>query len=87
MSAPHVDPDEFRPGGEPVEAVLADLDAIVLPGLTHWQHPGFFGYFPAPRRRRHERRTAAEEPRPGCPSAGPMTGGSAAPRPGRGRGR
>ncbi len=34
-------------GGEPVEAFLADLDAIVLPGLTHWQHPGFFGYFPA----------------------------------------
>ncbi|MBM0233512.1 aspartate aminotransferase family protein [Micromonospora sp. STR1_7] len=34
-------------GGEPVEAVLADLDSIVVPGLTHWQHPGFFGYFPA----------------------------------------
>lgn len=34
-------------GGEPVEALLADLDTIVLPGLTHWQHPGFFGYFPA----------------------------------------
>ncbi|MFJ6169009.1 pyridoxal-dependent decarboxylase [Micromonospora orduensis] len=34
-------------GGEPVEAVLADLDAIVVPGMTHWQHPGFFGYFPA----------------------------------------
>ncbi|MGW5581546.1 pyridoxal-dependent decarboxylase [Micromonospora chokoriensis] len=34
-------------GGEPVEAVLADLDAIVVPGLTHWQHPSFFGYFPA----------------------------------------
>jgi aromatic-L-amino-acid/L-tryptophan decarboxylase len=33
--------------GEPVEAVLADLDRIVVPGLTHWQHPGFFGYFPA----------------------------------------
>ncbi|WP_433649782.1 pyridoxal-dependent decarboxylase [Micromonospora zamorensis] len=33
--------------GEPVEAVLADLDSIVVPGLTHWQHPGFFGYFPA----------------------------------------
>ncbi|MGV9214710.1 pyridoxal-dependent decarboxylase [Micromonospora sp. RB23] len=88
MSAPHMDPDEFRraghavvdwiadywttlhqrpvtsvdppgtvaealagspptTGGEPVEAVLADLDTIVLPGLTHWQHPGFFGYFPA----------------------------------------
>ncbi|MEU7851691.1 pyridoxal-dependent decarboxylase [Micromonospora parva] len=34
-------------GGEPVEAVLADLDSIVVPGLTHWQHPSFFGYFPA----------------------------------------
>ncbi|SCL15762.1 aromatic-L-amino-acid decarboxylase [Micromonospora nigra] len=33
--------------GEPVEAVLADLDTLVTPRLTHWQHPGFFGYFPA----------------------------------------
>src|SRR3954449_1594434 len=33
--------------GEPFSAVLADLDRIVLPGVTHWQHPGFFGYFPA----------------------------------------
>ncbi|MCW3816989.1 pyridoxal-dependent decarboxylase [Micromonospora sp. DR5-3] len=33
--------------GEPLEAVLADLDRIVTPRLTHWQHPGFFGYFPA----------------------------------------
>ncbi|SBT47957.1 pyridoxal-dependent decarboxylase [Micromonospora narathiwatensis] len=33
--------------GEPVEAVLADLDRVVVPRLTHWQHPGFFGYFPA----------------------------------------
>jgi aromatic-L-amino-acid decarboxylase len=33
--------------GEPFPAVLDDLDRIVLPGLTHWQHPGFFGYFPA----------------------------------------
>lgn len=33
--------------GEPVEAVLADLDTLITPGLTHWQHPGFFGYFPA----------------------------------------
>ncbi|QKW17392.1 aspartate aminotransferase family protein [Verrucosispora sp. NA02020] len=33
--------------GEPVEALLADLDSLVTPGLTHWQHPGFFGYFPA----------------------------------------
>ncbi|GAA4577458.1 pyridoxal-dependent decarboxylase [Micromonospora coerulea] len=33
--------------GEPVEAVLADLDSLIAPRLTHWQHPGFFGYFPA----------------------------------------
>jgi len=33
--------------GEPFSAVLADLDRVVLPGVTHWQHPGFFGYFPA----------------------------------------
>ena len=31
---------------EPFEAVLADLDTIVLPGLSHWQSPRFFGYFP-----------------------------------------
>jgi aromatic-L-amino-acid decarboxylase len=33
--------------GEPFEAVLRDLDDIVLPGITHWQHPSFFGFFPA----------------------------------------
>ncbi|MGY2085099.1 pyridoxal-dependent decarboxylase [Blastococcus sp. SYSU DS0539] len=33
--------------GEPFSAVLADLDRVVMPGITHWQHPGFFGYFPA----------------------------------------
>jgi aromatic-L-amino-acid decarboxylase len=32
---------------EPFESVLADLERIVVPGLTHWQHPSFFGYFPA----------------------------------------
>ena len=32
---------------EPFEAVLRDLDAIVMPGITHWQSPGWFGYFPA----------------------------------------
>jgi aromatic-L-amino-acid/L-tryptophan decarboxylase len=33
--------------GEPFSAVLADLDRILLPGITHWQHPSFFAYFPA----------------------------------------
>ncbi|MFN9370210.1 MAG: pyridoxal-dependent decarboxylase [Planctomycetia bacterium] len=32
---------------EPLTAVIADLDRVIVPGLTHWQHPGFFGYFPA----------------------------------------
>ena len=31
---------------EPFAALLADLDTIVAPGLSHWQHPSFFGYFP-----------------------------------------
>jgi aromatic-L-amino-acid decarboxylase len=33
--------------GEPFEAVLRDLDTVILPGITHWQSPRFFGYFPA----------------------------------------
>jgi aromatic-L-amino-acid decarboxylase len=33
--------------GEPFENVLADLERVVLPGITHWQHPSFFAYFPA----------------------------------------
>jgi aromatic-L-amino-acid/L-tryptophan decarboxylase len=32
---------------EPFDAVLRDVDTIVLPGVTHWQSPSFFGYFPA----------------------------------------
>ena len=31
---------------EPFDAILRDLDRIVVPGLSHWQHPRFFGYFP-----------------------------------------
>jgi len=33
--------------GEPFADVLADLDTVVTPGLTHWQHPNFYAYFPA----------------------------------------
>lgn len=32
---------------EDFAAVLADLDEVVVPGLTHWQHPGWFAYFPS----------------------------------------
>jgi aromatic-L-amino-acid decarboxylase len=31
--------------GEPFGAVLADLDELIVPALTHWQHPRFFAYF------------------------------------------
>jgi aromatic-L-amino-acid decarboxylase len=32
---------------ESFDAILRDLDTVVLPGITNWQHPRFFGYFPA----------------------------------------
>jgi len=31
--------------GESFEAMLEDLDRIIVPGVTHWNHPGFFAYF------------------------------------------
>jgi aromatic-L-amino-acid decarboxylase len=33
--------------GEPFDAVLRDLDEIILPGITHWQSPGFHAFFPS----------------------------------------
>jgi len=38
-------PDAPPARGEPVERWLEDLDRIILPGLTHWNHPGFLAYF------------------------------------------
>ena len=32
---------------ESFDSVLADLDRVVVPGLAHWQHPGWFAFFPA----------------------------------------
>lgn len=32
---------------ESFDDVLRDVREVILPGLTHWQHPSFFGYFPA----------------------------------------
>jgi aromatic-L-amino-acid decarboxylase len=31
--------------GEPFEEIMADFEQVVLPGITHWNHPGFYGYF------------------------------------------
>jgi len=39
-------PDHAPEQGEPLAAMFADLDEIVVPGLTHWQHPNWFAYFP-----------------------------------------
>jgi len=36
-------PDE----GEPFERIFADFERILVPGLTHWNHPGFLAYFPS----------------------------------------
>ncbi len=32
--------------GEPFDQVMADLDRVILPGITHWQSPNFYAYFP-----------------------------------------
>ena len=34
-------------GPEPFETILRDLDRLILPGISHWQHPRFHGYFPS----------------------------------------
>ena len=39
-------PEHPPAAGEPFGDVLADLDRVVMPGITHWQHPSFFAYFP-----------------------------------------
>ena len=39
MSAPE--------SAEPMEKIFADFESIIVPGITHWQHPRFFAYFPA----------------------------------------
>jgi len=33
--------------GEAIEQIFDDFKSIILPGITHWQHPRFFAYFPA----------------------------------------
>jgi len=38
-------PSEAPEQPEPFSAVLRDLDEILLPGVTHWQHPRYFAYF------------------------------------------
>jgi len=44
---PEHPPEEGLGGREGWEAVFQDLESVVLPGITHWQSPSFFAYFPA----------------------------------------
>jgi aromatic-L-amino-acid/L-tryptophan decarboxylase len=39
-------PSEAPEQGEDPNALLRDLDELILPAISHWQHPNFFGYFP-----------------------------------------
>jgi aromatic-L-amino-acid decarboxylase len=38
-------PDRAPEHGEPFEEIFADFERVLVPGLTHWNHPGFFAYF------------------------------------------
>ncbi len=40
-------PSEPPQRGEPFAEILADVDRLLLPGLTHWQSPNFFAFFPS----------------------------------------
>ncbi len=40
-------PDAAPDSGEGMDQIFKDFKEKILPGMTHWQHPGFFGYFPA----------------------------------------
>ena len=42
-AVPSVPPEE----AETVEAIFKDFEDIIVPSMTHWQHPRFFAYFPA----------------------------------------
>jgi aromatic-L-amino-acid decarboxylase len=51
---PPVEPGSIRPAfpleppdaPESIDAILADVDRLIVPNATHWQHPGFMAYFP-----------------------------------------
>ena len=38
-------PPSPRDDGRPYDALLADFESKILPGITHWNHPAFFAYF------------------------------------------
>jgi aromatic-L-amino-acid decarboxylase len=40
-------PKEAPERGESFESILADVEKLILPGITHWQSPNFFAFFPS----------------------------------------
>ena len=38
-------PDSAPRIGEPIDVILDDFERLILPGITHWNHPNFFAYF------------------------------------------
>jgi aromatic-L-amino-acid decarboxylase len=40
-------PDSPPSESEPFSALMKDFEEIIMPGITHWQNPNFFAYFPA----------------------------------------
>jgi len=40
-------PNSAPEKGEALEKIMKDLEEVILPGITHWQHPNFHAYFPA----------------------------------------
>ena len=38
-------PEHAPEAGEPLTDILADVDRVLIPGITHWNHPGFMAYF------------------------------------------
>ncbi|MFB0565217.1 MAG: aspartate aminotransferase family protein [Candidatus Aminicenantaceae bacterium] len=40
-------PDDPPQKGEPMGKIFEDFKEIIMPGITHWQHPSWFAYFPA----------------------------------------
>lgn len=50
---PNINPGDIRTqlpaapphAGETMENLLADVDRVIMPGMTHWNHPNFFAYF------------------------------------------
>lgn len=43
----HLIPDNAPMDGEPWPEIIADVERVIMPGITHWQSPHMHAYFPA----------------------------------------